>query len=42
MTDELTISPGVGGAKDQLCRGLLVRCEARGGTGRRTDGRLIE
>ncbi|CAK8741023.1 hypothetical protein SODG_004452 [Sodalis praecaptivus] len=30
MTDELTISPGVGGAKDQLCRGLLVRCEARG------------
>lgn len=30
MTNDVTISPCVGVAKDQRCRGLLLRCEARG------------
>lgn len=41
MTDDVTVSPGVGGAKSQRCRGLLVRCETRGVPGGRTDGRLM-
>lgn len=33
MIGDFAISPGVGGAKDQRGRGLLVRCEARGVSG---------